>query len=151
MTRLIRPAVLAGLGAVACANTPATGTRHIMLVSASQEIAMGRAYARQVVASIGLYPDSALQRYIQQFGMRLAAMSERPNLPWTFRVVDDPVVNAFALPGGFIYVTRGILAHLNSEAELAGVVGHATGHVTARHSVSQMTKQQLAQRGLAAG
>src|SRR2546429_341289 len=93
----------------------------------------------------------APQRYIQQFGMRLAATSERPNLPWTFRVVDDPVVNAFALPGGFIFVTRGILAHVNSEAELAGVVGHEIGHVTARHSVSQMSKQQLAQLGLAVG
>src|SRR5206468_9524376 len=85
------------------------------------------------------------------FGARLAASSERPNLPWTFHVVDDPVVNSFALPGCFIYVTPGILAHLNSEAELAGVVGHEIGHVTARHSVSQMSKQQLAQLGLAVG
>ena len=112
---------------------------------------MGREYDQDVAASIGLYADSGLQRYIQQFGARLAATSERPNLPWSFHVVDDPVVNAFALPGGFIYVTRGILAHLNSEAELAGVVGHEIGHVTARHSVSQMSKQQLAQIGLAVG
>jgi len=112
---------------------------------------MGREYDQEVAASIGLYADSGLQRYIQQFGARLAATSERPNLPWTFHVVDDPVVNAFALPGGYIYVTRGILAHLNSEAELAGVVGHEIGHVTARHSVSQMSKQQLAQIGLAVG
>jgi predicted Zn-dependent protease len=151
MTRLTRLALLVGLGALACATNPATGARQIMLVSEAQEIAMGRDYDRQVVASIGLYPDSGLQRYIQQFGQRLAATSERPNLPWTFRVVDDPVVNAFALPGGFIYVTRGILAHLSSEAELAGVVGHEIGHVTARHSVSQMSKQQLAQLGLAVG
>ena len=144
-------AALVVVVAGACATNPATGARQIMLVSESQEIAMGRDYDRQVVASIGLYPDSGLQRYIQQFGMRLAATSERPTLPWTFRVVDDPVVNAFALPGGFIYVTRGILAHLNSEAELAGVVGHEIGHVTARHSVSQMSKQQLAQIGLAVG
>ncbi len=144
-------AALVAVVAAACATNPATGARQIMLVSESQEIAMGRDYDRQVVASIGLYPDSGLQRYIQQFGTRLAATSERPDLPWTFRVVDDPVVNAFALPGGFIYVTRGILAHLNSEAELAGVVGHEIGHVTARHSVSQMSKQQLAQLGLAVG
>jgi predicted Zn-dependent protease len=122
-----------------------------MLVSESQEISMGRSYDREVVASIGLYPDSALQRWIQEFGARLAATSERPHLPWTFRVVDDPVVNAFALPGGYIYVTRGILAHLNSEAELAGVVGHEIGHVTARHSASQLSRQQLAQLGLALG
>src|SRR5213595_4027039 len=146
-----RLALLAGLGAGACAVNPATGSRQLMLISESQEIAMGRDYDRQVGASIGLYPDSGLQRYLQQFGTRLAATSERPNLPWTFRVVDDPVVNAFALPGGFIYVTRGIFAHLNSEAELAGVVGHEIGHVTARHSVSQLSKQQLAQLGLAVG
>ena len=143
--------ISAALVTEGCAVNPATGSRQLMLVSESQEIAMGRDYDKQVVASIGLYPDTALQRWIQQFGARLAATSERPNLPWTFHVVDDPVVNAFALPGGFIYVTRGILAHLNSEAELAGVVGHEIGHVTARHSASQMTKQQLAQVGLAVG
>src|SRR5437773_7804908 len=143
--------VLAASLVAGCATNPATGARQLMLVSESQEIAMGRDYDKQVVASIGLYPDSGLQRYIQQFGTRLAATSERPNLPWTFRVVDDPVVNAFALPGGFIYVTRGIFAHLNSEAELAGVVGHEIRHVTARHSVSQLSKQQLAQLGLAVG
>src|SRR5216683_3218225 len=115
--------------ALGCAVNPATGSRQLMLVSESQEIAMGRDYDKEVVASIGLYPDSPLQRWIQQFGARLAATSERPNLPWSFRVVDDPVVNAFALPGGFIYVTRGILAHLNSEAELAGVVGHVVGSI----------------------
>src|SRR5213594_2897766 len=136
---------------VGCAVNPATGARQLMLISESQEIAMGRDYDQQVTASIGLYADTAWQHWIQQFGARLAATSERPNLPWTFHVVDDPVVNAFALPGGYIYVTRGILAHLNSEAELAGVVGHEIGHVTARHSVSQLSKQQLAQIGLAVG
>jgi predicted Zn-dependent protease len=147
----MRLTALAALSAAGCAVNPVTGARQLMLVSESQEIAMGRDYDKEVVASIGLYPDTALQRWIQQFGARLAASSERPNLPWTFHVVDDPVVNAFALPGGFIFVTRGILAHLNSEAELAGVVGHEIGHVTARHSASQITKQQLAQVGLAVG
>src|SRR5437773_11917983 len=150
-SRLPFAAALAAGLVSGCATNPATGARQLMLISESQEIAMGRDYDKQVVASIGLYPDSGLQRYLQQFGTRLAATSERPNLPWTFRVVDDPVVNAFALPGGFIYVTRGIFAHLNSEAELAGVVGHEIGHVTARHSVSQLSKQQLAQIGLVAG
>ncbi len=143
--------LLAASTMLACATNPATGAKQLILVSESQEIAMGRDYDKDVVASIGLYPDTALQRWMQQFGARLAATSERPNLPWSFHVVDDPVVNAFALPGGYIYVTRGILAHLNSEAELAGVVGHEIGHVTARHSVSQMSKQQLAQLGLAIG
>src|SRR5881397_3503447 len=150
-SRLPLAAALAAGLVSGCATNPATGARQLMLISESQEIAMGRDYDKQVVASIGLYPDSGLQRYMQQFGAPLAATSERPNLPWSFRVVDDPVVNAFALPGGYIYVTRGILAHLNSEAELAGVVGHEIGHVTARHSVSQLSKQQLAQIGLAVG
>jgi len=141
----------AGLAASGCAMNPATGKNQLMLVSESQEIAMGREADPAVIATIGLYPDAAWQRYIQQFGARLAATSERPNLPWTFRVVDDPAVNAFAIPGGFIYVTRGLLAHLTSEAELASVVGHEIGHVTARHTAAQMSQQQLIGLGLAVG
>ena len=146
-----RPLILAVCATLACATNPATGAKELMLISESQEIAMGQGYDKDVLASVGLYGDTALQRWIQQFGLQLAAKSERPNLPWTFHVVDDPAVNAFAIPGGYIYVTRGILAYLNSEAELAAVVGHEIGHVTARHSVSQMSKQQLAQVGLAIG
>jgi predicted Zn-dependent protease len=144
-------AVFAGMAASGCAVNPATGSNQIMLVSEAQEIDMGRQADAAVVASIGLYADPVWQRYIQQFGARLAATSERPNLPWTFRVVDDPAVNAFALPGGFIYVTRGLLAHLTSEAELASVVGHEIGHVTARHTAAAMSKQQLIGLGLAVG
>ncbi|HET8713948.1 MAG TPA: M48 family metalloprotease [Gemmatimonadales bacterium] len=134
-----------------CARNPATGKNELMLVSESQEIQMGTQYDSQVVAAIGLYPDPALQSYIQTLGKRLAATSERPNLPWTFRVVDDPAVNAFAVPGGFVYITRGIMAHMNNEAQLAGVVGHEIGHVTARHTASQISKQQLAGLGLVIG
>ena len=124
MVRSRRLALLLGAAAAGCAVNPATGGRQLSLISESREISLGREYDRDVAASMGLYADSGMQRWIQQFGARLAATSERPNLPWTFHVVDDPVVNAFALPGGYIYVTRGILAHLNSEAELGGVVGH---------------------------
>jgi len=139
-------------GALAgCARNPATGHNELMLVSESQEIAMGQQYDSQVVATIGLYPDPALQAYIQTIGKRLAATSERPNLPWTFRVVDDPAVNAFAVPGGFVYVTRGILAHMNNEAQLATVVGHEIGHVTARHTAAEMSKEQVATLGLVVG
>lgn len=112
---------------------------------------MGREADQQVAQSLGLYPDDQLQAYVSRIGKQIAADSERPNLPWTFRVVDDPTVNAFALPGGFVYVTRGLMTHLTSEAELVGVLGHEIGHVTARHSVEQMSKQQLAQIGLVAG
>jgi len=120
------PLLLASLSFAGCAVNPATGARQFMLVSESQEIALGREYDQQVAASIGLYPDSALQRWIQQFGARLAATSERPSLPWTFHVVDDPVVNAFALPVLHLRHARHP-RHLNSEAELAGVVGHEIG------------------------
>ena len=151
--RSLRPyaALVVALLVSACAINPATGDRELMMVSESQEIAMGREYDPQIVASMGLYPDQALQTYIAGLGQRLAAQSERPNLPWTFRVIDDPVVNAFAVPGGFIYMTRGILAHFNSEAQLVAVLGHEIGHVTARHSAAQMSKEQLAQIGLAVG
>src|SRR5512143_483331 len=141
----------AGIGASGCAINPATGKNQLMLVSQDQEIAMGRQADTAVVATIGLYPDAAWQAYIQQLGAHLAASTERPDLPWTFRVVDDPAVNAFALPGGFVYVTRGLLSYLTSEAELASVVGHEIGHVTARHTAAEMSKQELIGLGLAVG
>ncbi len=134
--------------AFSCATNPVTGRKELALITEQQEIAMGEEADKQVQASIGLYPDEELQAYVSRLGKELAARSERPHLPWTFRVVDDAAVNAFALPGGFIYVTRGILTHLNSEAELVSVLGHEIGHVTARHSVSQISKAQLAQLGL---
>jgi predicted Zn-dependent protease len=135
----------------ACAINPATGKRQLSFMSEGQEIQMGQSADPEIVGTMGLYPDESLQAYVQELGESLAASSERPDLPWTFRVLDDPLINAFALPGGFIYVTRGILAHFESEAELAGVLGHEIGHVTARHSVTQMTNAQIAQIGLGVG
>jgi predicted Zn-dependent protease len=134
-----------------CAVNPATGKRELSLVGEQDEIAMGEATAKSTRASIGDYPDSAVQRYVRGLGMRLAATSERPGLPWSFEVIDDPEVNAFAAPGGKIFITRGILPYLDSEAELAGVLGHEIGHVTARHTAQQVTRQQLFGIGLVAG
>jgi predicted Zn-dependent protease len=140
------------VGSVAgCSINPATGKRQLALIGEQQEIEMGRHADRELVAELGLYPDEGLQTYVSNLGKQLAARSERPHLPWTFRVIDDPVVNAFALPGGFIYVTRGILAHMGSEAELVSVLGHEIGHVSGRHGVEQMSKAQLATVGLVAG
>lgn len=138
------------LSLATCATNPVTGRRELSLVSESQEIGMGQEGAQQVVASIGVVPDSALQRYVSALGMAMARASERPNLPWSFVVVDDPMVNAFALPGGPIFITRGILSHMNSEAQLVSVLGHEIGHITAKHSVQQMSQSQLAQIGLIA-
>lgn len=137
--------------AAACAVNPATGEREFMLVSESQEIQMGRDADPQVIAAYGLVDDPELQAYVSRIGQEMAAASERPDLPWSFKVVDEAGVNAFALPGGFIYMTRGILAHFDTEAEMAGVLGHEIGHVTARHSASQMSRQQLQQIGLGVG
>ena len=144
-------AVLATAALAACATNPVTGKREIALISEGQEIEMGKQAAGEVAASIGLVNDQALQSYVQNIGAQLAAKSERPGLPWSFGVVDDPSPNAFALPGGFIFVTRGMLGLMDNEAELASVLGHEIGHVTARHSVSQMSKTQLAQLGLGVG
>ena len=100
---------------------------------------------------MGLYEDDELQRYVQDLGMRLARSSQRPNLPWSFAVLDSPAVNAFALPGGFIYITRGILPYLDNEAQLVGVLGHEIGHVTARHSAQQYTRSMGASLGMLVG
>jgi len=117
-------------------------------VTEAEEIQMGREADRYLAATRRFYDDSAWGRYVQQVGERLAAKCERPSLPWTFRVMDDPSVNAFALPGGFVYVTRGMLAYLNSEAQLAAVLGHEIGHVAARHVVSRSTRVELTRMGL---
>ncbi|HET6342434.1 MAG TPA: M48 family metalloprotease [Gemmatimonadota bacterium] len=150
----IRRQVAAGLGAAVmagCATNPATGERELSLIGEQQEISMGRQADRDVQATIGVYEDPALQAYIEGVGTSLAQASERPELPWTFRVADDPAVNAFALPGGFVYVTRGLLATMNSEAELAAVLGHEIGHVTARHAVNRISRAQLTGLGLGIG
>jgi len=144
--RVVGAAVIAG-----CAVNPATGRRELSLVSESQEIQMGQEGARDVRASMTVYPDSEVQQYVRGLGLALAATSERPQLPWSFTVLEDPVVNAFALPGGPIFVTSGILGHMTSEAELVSVLGHEIGHVTARHSASQISKAQLATLGLGVG
>ena len=134
-----------------CATNPATGSKEISLVSRNRELEMGKEADPAIVAEYGLYGDAALAQYVDSLGQRLAKVSHLPGLDWHFRLLDSPVVNAFALPGGYIYITRGILAYMNSEAQLAGVLGHEIGHVTARHTAQQLTQQQIAQVGLIAG
>ena len=95
---------------------------------------MGKEADPQIVAQFGLYDDPELQRFIEEKGQQMAAISHRKDLPYSFKIVDSPVVNAFAVPGGYVYFTRGIMAHFNDEAQFAGVLGHEIGHVTARHS-----------------
>jgi predicted Zn-dependent protease len=131
-----------------CATNPVSGKREFSLVSAAQEESIGREGYPAVVSEYGLYDDARLAAFVDSMGQALARVSHRPDLQWRFTLVDDPSVNAFAMPGGYIYVTRGILAHLNSEAQLAGVLGHEIGHVTARHTAQRISQQQLAGLGL---
>lgn len=134
-----------------CAVNPVTGKKQFMLMTEDQEIAMGANYDPSVIATFGLYENEELQNFITEKGNEMAKISHRPNLEYHFRILDSPVVNAFAVPGGYIYFTRGILAQFNSEAEFIGVLGHELGHVTARHSASQQSKQQLSQLALIGG
>jgi predicted Zn-dependent protease len=142
------PLALAGAVIVGCATNPATGEREFSLMSEAQEIEIGRQMDGEIKREMGVYGDAQLQRYVDGVGQQLARASERPNLPWHFTVVDVPAVNAFALPGGYIYLTRGIMPFLQDEAQLAGVLGHEIGHVTARHSAQQYTKATSAGIGL---
>lgn len=127
------------LAGASCAVNPVTGRQEISLVSEEKEIEIGRSSDPDVQKKYGIYPDPALQNYISSIGQALARNSHRPSLAYHFKVADSPSINAFALPGGYIYVTRGILAYLDSEAELAGVMSHEIGHVTERHAVQQLT------------
>ncbi|MEP6646506.1 MAG: M48 family metalloprotease [Saprospiraceae bacterium] len=136
--------VICMLFLAACAVNPVSGKKQFVLMSEQQEIALGAQSDPQVVAQYGLYDNQSLQNFINTEGQNMVKISHRPNLKFTYRIVDSPVVNAFAVPGGYVYFTRGIMAYFNNEAQFAGVLGHETGHITARHGVEQYTKSTLA-------
>ncbi len=142
--------LLAGLGG-GCATNPVTGEREFALMSEAQEIQIGEELDVEIGQEMGVYDDPELQAYVEDIVLRMAQRSHRPDLPWHFTIVDVPVVNAFALPGGYIYITRGILSYLDSETQLAGVLGHEIGHVTARHAVQQYSRAAGGQIGLMLG
>ncbi|MDR7132494.1 putative Zn-dependent protease [Algoriphagus sp. 4150] len=143
--------VLILLSLSSCATNPVTGKKQVVFMSEAQEVAMGKQSDPEIVAFFGLYEDPQLQEFITAKGNEMAAISHRPNLGYEFKIVDSPVINAFAVPGGYVYFTRGIMAHFNNEAEFAGVLGHEIGHITARHSVIQQRNQLFGQLGLLAG
>lgn len=128
-----------------CAVNPVTGKKQLSFMSEAQEIAMGKQSDPAILAQYGRYGDETMQEFIEEKGQEMAAISHRPNLDYEFKVVDSDVVNAFAVPGGYVYFTRGIMAHFNNEAQFAGVLGHEIGHIAARHSAQQYTKQMLGQ------
>ncbi|MDD2684821.1 MAG: M48 family metalloprotease [Gallionella sp.] len=131
-----------------CAQNPVSGKNDFVMMSEAQEVAVGRQNDAQVKQQYKVYESKAVQDYVNRVGQRLAKQSHRPNLEYHFTVLDSPEINAFALPGGYVYITRGIMAYLNSEAELAAVLGHEIGHVTARHGVRQQSAAQAANIGL---
>ena len=155
-TRLLSrfaPAALALLLLVGCGTNvvnPVTGRNERTVMDEQTEIAEGAKAHQQVLAEYGALANPRLQAYVNDIGQKLARQSHRANLKWTFTVLDSPEINAFALPGGYVYITRGIMAYLDSEADLAGVIGHEIGHVTARHGAQRATSQQNAGIGVLA-
>ena len=141
MRYLLPVLILTGL--LGCAVNPVTGNQDFVMISENQEIEMGREYNAQILKQNSIYPDQELQDYVQSIGESLASKSHRPNLIYRFTVLDSSDINAFALPGGYIFINRGLMSYLSSEEELAAVLAHEIGHVTARHSVRQYSQSQL--------
>src|SRR3981081_680935 len=150
---MIRPSRAAAvcLALAGCVRNPATGKLELNLLSQSQEIDLGKQGAAEVAQSIGLYRHPKIEEHVPTLGHGLSQQTPRKDLPWQFHVVEDASVNAFALPGGPVFVTRGILGTLMNEAPLEAGGGHECGHIAARHSASQMSQAQLAQLGLGIG
>lgn len=149
MKRILALGLTLALLLPSCATNPVTGKNEFNIISEEDELAMGKEAHEEILGEYAVYDEKpALNALVNRIGQRIAAHSPRPQLPWTFTILDTPMVNAMALPGGFIYVTRGILERMNSEDELAGVIGHEVAHVAARHSAKSISNATLAQIGL---
>jgi len=127
-----------------CAINPATGGANLVLMSENREKEIGIEEHEKVLASMPMLEDEELLAYVREVGNKVAKVSHRPNLEYTFNIIDSPDINAFALPGGYVYVNRGLLTFMNSEADLAAVLAHEVGHITARHAVQQQARGALA-------
>ena len=143
---VVKPAVtiiLVTAFLVACASNP-TGGANFVLMSENAEIEKGRELHEEMLQQNPIYQDGELQAYVDRIGKKMAAVSHRPELDYVFTIIDSPDINAFALPGGYVYINRGLITYLNSEAQLAAVLGHEIGHITARHAVRQQTASRTA-------
>ena len=134
-----------------CETNPATGEDEFLLLSSEDQRQLGAMADAQVLSEFGVYEDPAIQAWVEEIGRKVLAHSNDNRFDYTFRVLDSEVINAFALPGGYIYVTRGLLAYLQNDAQLAMVLGHEIGHVAANHSAKQYTNSIFANIGLAIG
>lgn len=142
-TRVVTFCLGLSLTAIAgCAVNPATGDEEMMFFSPEKDVAVGRKYAPLIEKELGgRIPDDNLQSYINQVGQKIARVCHQPDLSYHFAAVDDKMINALALPGGYIYITRGLLAELKTEAQLAAVLAHETGHVVARDTMAALSRQ----------
>ncbi|MEX2671805.1 MAG: M48 family metallopeptidase [Phycisphaeraceae bacterium] len=155
LIHLIKSTVLASVFVImplsGCETVPATGERQLNFLTQSEEIAIGEEAAPQFREEYGGQLDiPQVNEYVSQLGQRMAAESERPDLPWEFTVLDSEQINAFALPGGKVFITRGLISKFDNEAQLAGVLAHEIGHVTGLHINQQMSRSMLLQAGLSA-
>ena len=147
--KYIKIFILSLLIVTGCVQNKATGDRQLVILSQDEENNIGaREHPKIIKAFGGIYEDKNLQEYINNIGNRLASNSELPDIRWTFTILDSPVVNAFALPGGYIYVTRGLISLANDESEIASVIGHEIAHVTARHTAERHAKATISGLGL---
>ena len=126
-----------------CAKNPVSGMPDFVTITEQQEIEMGRAYHKEILKNSKVLKNEELNKYYVELGEKIAKSSHRPDLDWKFTIIDDPTMNAFATPGGYVYFYRGLLAHFNSEAEFAGVLSHEIAHITARHAVRGMSTAQV--------
>lgn len=152
-THRVLPLLIAASLLTACGTemvNPVTGQVERTVMDEPAELAQGQKAHQEVMKQYGAYDNPRVQAYVNEVGQKLASQSHRAQLTWTFTVLDSTEINAFALPGGYVYITRGIMAYLNNEAELAGVIGHEIGHVTARHGAQRATQQQTAGLGVLA-
>ena len=124
-----------------CSINPATGSADLVTMSEEKEVSIGKKMHEKILETTPIYQDEALQAYVEAIGKKVAATSDRPELDYHFTIIDSPDINAFALPGGYVYINRGLISYLNSEAQLAAVLAHEVAHVTARHAVRQKTAQ----------
>ncbi|MAO40468.1 MAG: peptidase M48 [Pseudohongiella sp.] len=143
--------LLAAASLQGCAINPATGQGNLVLMTENRELEIGKEEHEKVLASMRVMEDEALNAYVTEVGQRVAATSHRPDLEYTFTVIDSPEINAFALPGGYVYINRGLLLYLKSEDELAAVLAHEIGHITARHAIQQQARGRLASTAATVG
>lgn len=148
--RLFFYALLSSM-ALSCSVNPATGGANLVLMTENKEKRIGLEEHEKVLASMTVFRDEELLEYVRKVGNKVARVSHRPNLEYTFTIIDSPEINAFALPGGYVYVNRGLLTFMNTEADLAAVLAHEIGHITARHGVQQQARGTLARTAAQVG